>query len=78
MIRIKNLYLYLLLLTFIDVVLRYSLQLLVCCLCLGHIFIIPCYKELGVAYGEVLFYCISRSARIVPYTARIVSGHHTL
>jgi len=76
MIRLKNLYLYLLLLTFIDV-LRYALQLLVC-LCLGDIFIIHCYKELGVAYGEALFYCISRPAGCVAYTARIVSGHLTL
>jgi hypothetical protein len=49
MIRIKDLYLYHLPLTFIDVVLRYALQLLVCCLYLGDIFIIPCYKELEVA-----------------------------
>ena len=36
-------------LKFIDIVLRYALQLLVCRLYLGDICIIPCYKEFGVA-----------------------------
>jgi hypothetical protein len=64
----KNKNLYLLPTTFMDVVRRCAIQLLVCRLYLDGIFIVPCYKMPGLAYDQVLVYSICWFARSFPYT----------